>query len=140
MKYKRGDIMSKEIRQFVLYKAVLSKSGAILLPAMLPTYGIFEFEEKTKVLKKVTTYDLDGTEVPLTFSQVRNSTSDIPFATIKDVEEEIERLRVIERFLPKLTPLEDTSAFNNLFAKEAVLLTQLRTLRQFEIVLKHFEP
>lgn len=132
--------MSKEIRQFVLYKAVLSKSGAILLPAMLPTYGIFEFEEKTKVLKKVTTYDLDGTEVPLTFSQVRNSTRDIPFATVNDVEEEIERLRVIECFLPRLTPLEDISAFNNLFAKEAVLLTQLRTLRQFEIVLKHFEP
>lgn len=131
--------MSKQVRQFVLYRPILSQNGAMLMPAMLPTYGIFEFEDDAKILQNVATYDLDETKISLEFSQIRNNTEDIPFETIEEIRKEIERIRIIERYLSKINPTEDVSPFNNLFAKEAVLLTQLRMLKQFEIVINKFD-
>lgn len=130
--------MARQVRQFILYEPVLTDDGAVRLPAMTPTYGIFHFDYKTGVLEKIITYDLDGKEIDLDFADVKNRTDEIPFTSLDEIEKEINRLRQIEFVLPKLTPEED-SKFKNYFANQLVLLTQLRTMAQFRIVMRKFE-
>lgn len=125
--------MKKKVRQFVLYQPILTKDGAVRLPALIPTYGIFCFDEKD-LLFEIYTYDLDGRKAKLSFADVKNVTEEIPFPSLVEIEEEINRLRKVELILPKLSPNPDTP-FNNLFSNQALLLTQFRILVQFRIVL-----
>lgn len=130
--------MARQVRQFILYESILTDDGGVRLPAMTPTYGIFHFDSETGVLERIVTYDLDCKEIDLDFADVKNATDEIPFNTLDQIEKEINRLRQVELILPKLVPEED-SKFRNYFANQLVLLTQLRTMAQFRIVMRKFE-
>lgn len=130
--------MPRQIRQFILYKPILTEDGAVRLPALTSTYGIFHFDLDTGMLNKIITYDLDFEEIEIDFADVKNVTDEIPFTNLKEIEEEINRLRKIEFILPKLTYKED-SKFQNFFSNQYALLTQLRTMAQFRIVMTKFE-
>lgn len=130
--------MSRQIRQFILYKPILTEDGAVRLPALTSTYGIFHFDPQTGILERIVTYDLDFKEIEIDFADVKNVTDEIPFRTLEEIEEEINRLRKIEFILPKLSYAQD-SRFENFFSNQYALLTQLRTMAQFRIVAQKFE-
>lgn len=127
----------KQIRQFVLDKPILDEFGGVRLPSMIQTYGIFLFSP-TGNLEKIVSYDMDGEEVEIPFSFVSSSSSRLYFSSIEEVEKEIDRLRQVELILPKINIRKSDSIFETPFAREAILLTQLRMLAQFRIVLKNF--
>lgn len=127
----------KQVRQFVLDKPILDEFGGVRLPSMIQTYGIFLFSP-TGNLEKIVSYDLDGEEVEIPFSFISSSTSKLHFPTIEKVEEEINRLRQVELILPKINTKKSDSVFETPFAREAILLTQLRMLAQFRMVLQNF--
>lgn len=127
----------KQIRQFVLDKPILDEFGGVRLPSMIQTYGIFLFSP-TGNLEKIVSYDLDGEEVEIPFSFVSSSSSRLYFSNIEEVEKEIDRLRQVELILPKINIRKSDSIFETPFAREAILLTQLRMLAQFRIVLQNF--
>lgn len=125
----------KQIRQFVLDKPILDEFGGVRLPSMIQTYGIFLFSPSGN-LEKIISYDMDGEEVEIPFSLVSSSSSRLHFSNIEEVEKEIDRLRQIELILPKINMRKSDSIFETPFAREAILLTQLRMLAQFRIVLQ----
>ena len=127
----------KQIRQFVLDKPILDEFGGVRLPSMIQTYGIFLFSP-TGNLEKIVSYDLDGEEVEIPFSFVSSSSSRLYFSNIEEVEREIDRLRQVELILPRINMRKSDSIFETPFAREAILLTQLRMLAQFRIVLQNF--
>ena len=127
----------KQIRQFVLDKPILDEFGGVRLPSMIQTYGIFLFSP-TGNLEKIVSYDLDGEEVEIPFSFVSSSSSRLYFSNIEEVEKEIDRLRQVELILPRINMRKSDSVFETPFAREAILLTQLRMLAQFRIVLQNF--
>lgn len=127
----------KQIRQFVLDKPILDEFGGVRLPSMIQTYGIFLFSP-TGNLEKIVSYDLDGEEVEIPFSFVSSSSSRLYFSSIEEVEKEIDRLRQVELILPRINMRKSDSIFETPFAREAILLTQLRMLAQFRIVLQNF--
>jgi len=127
----------KEIRQFVLDKPILDEFGGVRLPSMIQTYGIFHFSIVGN-LEKIISYDMDGEEFEIPFSYISSSTSRLHFSTLNEVEKEIDRLRQVELILPKINMKKSDSFFETPFAREAILLTQLRALAQFRIVLQKF--
>lgn len=127
----------KQIRQFVLDKPILDEFGGVRLPSMIQTYGIFLFSPAGN-LEKIVSYDMDGEELEIPFSSISSSTSKLHFPTIDKVEEEIDRLRQVELILPKINMKKSDSFFETPLAREAILLTQLRMLAQFRIVLQKF--
>lgn len=127
----------KQIRQFVLNKPILDEFGGVRLPSMIQTYGIFLFSPAGN-LEKIVSYDMDGEEIEIPFSFISSSTSKLHFPTIEKVEEEIDRLRQVELILPKINTKKSDSFFDTPFAREAILLTQLRMLAQFRMVLQNF--
>lgn len=127
----------KQIRQFVLDKPILDEFGGVRLPSMIQTYGIFFFSP-TGNLEKIVSYDMDGEEFEIPFSSISSSTSKLHFPTVEKVEKEIDRLRQVELLLPKINMKKSDSFFDTPFAREAILLTQLRMLAQFRIVLQNF--
>jgi hypothetical protein len=127
----------KQIRQFVLDKPILDEFGGIRLPSMIQTYGIFFFSPAGN-LEKIVSYDMDGEEIEIPFSLISSSTSKLHFSTVEEVEKEIDRLRQVELILPKINMRKSDSFFETPFAREAILLTQLRMLAQFRIVLQKF--
>lgn len=127
----------KQIRQFVLDKPILDEFGGVRLPSMIQTYGIFFFSPAGN-LEKIVSYDMDGEEIEIPFSSISSSSSKLHFPTIEIVEEEIDRLRQVELILPKINMKKSDSFFETPFAREAILLTQLRMLAQFRIVLQKF--
>lgn len=125
----------KQIRQFVLDKPILDEFGGVRLPSVIQTYGFFLFSPIGN-LEKIISYDMDGEEVEIPFSLVSSSSSRLHFSSIEEVEKEIDRLRQIELILPKINMRKSDSIFETHFAREAILLTQLRMLAQFRIVLQ----
>ena len=127
----------KQIRQFVLDKPILDEFSGVRLPSMIQTYGIFFFSPAGN-LEKIVSYDMDGEEIEIPFSSISSSTSKLHFPTVEKVEKEIDRLRQVELLLPKINMKKSDSFFDTPFAREAILLTQLRMLAQFRIVLQNF--
>lgn len=127
----------KQIRQFVLDKPILDEFSGVRLPSMIQTYGIFFFSPAGN-LEKIVSYDMDGEEIEIPFSSTSSSTSKLHFPTVEKVEKEIDRLRQVELLLPKINMKKSDSFFDTPFAREAILLTQLRMLAQFRIVLQNF--
>ena len=127
----------KQIRQFVLDKPILDEFGGVRLPSMIQTYGIFFFSPVGN-LEKIVSYDMDGEEIEIPFSSISSSTSKLHFPTVEKVEKEIDRLRQVELLLPKINMKKSDLFFDTPFAREVILLTQLRMLAQFRIVLQNF--
>lgn len=132
--------MRKQLRHFILFKPILNEMGGVRLPATIPTYGIFHYrkaEGRGEVLDKIVSYDLDQKEVSIPFSFVVASSHRLPFKTLEEIQSEIDRLRQIEFYLPRLTG-ETESLYENAAMREAILMTQFRSLAQFRIVMKKF--
>lgn len=129
--------MKKEIRQFKLYNPVMDvQKDTLLLPAMIPTFGIFHFNEENH-LKKIITYDLDGRAIQVFFANVFASTSETFFNSLEDVNSEIDRLRKEEMGLPRIAA-EEEGKMIDIFSRQASLLADMRVAVQYKIVLSKF--